>query len=134
MAHAMLIDANLRNFFWPFAMLTAAHIKQRVPHSSLPNGVTPFTLWFKHHPDLSHLRPFGARCTARIISNHLHKFDPRGETGRFLGYAKDAKGYLIWVPNTDNNSGSVKVQRDVIFHNFAQPSPSPDIPRHYLPL
>ena len=28
MVCVMLIDANLRDWFWPFAVLTAAHIKQ----------------------------------------------------------------------------------------------------------
>ena len=131
MARAMLIDANLHDFFWPFAVLTAVHIKQRVPHSSLPPNLTPFELWFKRRPNLSHLRPFGTRCTSRIIVNHLTKFQPRGETGRFLGYAKDAKGYLIWVENPNNNSGTVKVRRDVIFHELPTPPISPAVPRHY---
>ena len=109
MARAMLIDGNLRDFFWPFAVLTAVHIKQRVPHASLPPNVTPFELWFKRRADLSHLCPFGAHCTAHVITNHLTEFQPRGEPRRFLGYAKDVKGYLIWVPNSHNNSGTVKV-------------------------
>ena len=134
MARAMLIDANLRDFFWPFAVLTAAHIKQRVPHKSLPPGVTPFSLWFNRRPHLSYLRPFGSRCTTRIIANHLSKFDARGETGRFLGYANDAKGYLIWVPNPHGTGGTVKVRRDVIFHDFPKPPSSPDPPAEYLRL
>jgi hypothetical protein len=134
MARAMLIDANLRDFFWPFAVLAAVHIKQRVPHASLPPNITPFQLWFKRRPDLSHLRPFGTNCTARIIANQLTKFEPRGEAGRFLGYAKDAKGYLIWVANANGNGGTVKVRRDVTFHNFPTPIPSPNIPLHYSPL
>jgi hypothetical protein len=134
MARAMLIDANLRDYFWPFAVLTAAHIKQRVPHSSLPTNVTPFQLWFQHRPNLSHLRPFGAKCTTRIITNHQSKFEPRGEPGRFLGYAKDSKGYLIWVTNQDNNGGTLKVRRDVVFHDPPTQTTSPNILPDYLPL
>jgi len=44
MAHAMLINANLCDFFWPFAVLTATYIKQHVPYSSLPPNTTPFQL------------------------------------------------------------------------------------------
>jgi hypothetical protein len=131
MARAMLIDANLRDFFWPFAVLAAVHIKQRVPHASLPSNTTPFELWFQRRANLSHLRPFGAHCTARVITNHLTKFQPRGESGRFLGYAKEAKGYLIWVTNNHNNNGTVKVRRDVIFHDLPSPPPSPSVPPHY---
>ena len=134
MARAMLIDANLHDFFWPFAVLTASHIKQRIPHSSLPPGITPFSLWFNRRPNLSYLRPFGTTCTARILANHPSKFQPRGETGRFLGYASDAKGYLIWVPNPNGTGGTVKVRRDVTFHDFPMPPPSPDPPVEHLRL
>ena len=34
MARAMLIDANLSNYFWLFATQAAVHIKNRVPHSA----------------------------------------------------------------------------------------------------
>ncbi len=68
MAHAMLINANLQDFFWPFAVLAATHIKQQLPHSSIPPNVTPFELWFKQHVDLSHLHPYGAKCTAHIVT------------------------------------------------------------------
>jgi hypothetical protein len=125
MSRAMLVDSNLRNWFWPFAVQTAVHIKQRVPHSSLPANTTPFQLWFSRRPNLSHLRPFGTKCTSRIIANHHpSKFEPRGEAGRFLGYAAEAKGYLIWVPNATGTGGTVKVRRDVIFHDFL-PTPPP---------
>ena len=134
MARAMLIDANLRDYFWPFAVLTASHIKQRVPHAALPPTVTPFELWFNHRANLSHLRPFGANCTSRILAEPHSKFQPRGESGRFLGYAKDAKGYLIWVPNQNNNGGTVKVRRDVTFHGIPLPPKSPAVPDEYLPL
>lgn len=134
MARAMLIDANLRDFFWPFAVLAAVHIKQRIPHSSLPSDITPFHLWFHRKPNLSHLRPFGTNCTARVITTHLSKFQPRGESGRFLGYAKDAKGYLIWVSSPNSTTGTLKVRRDVVFHDFPLASSSPAPSPSYLPL
>ena len=130
----MLIDANLRDFFWPFAVLTAVHIKQCILHSAPPTNVTPFELWFGHWPNLSHLRPFGTACTFHIITNHLTKFEPCSELGQFLGYVKDAKGYLIWVPNPNNNGRTLKVCRDVVFHDFPTHPHSPPVPPHYLPL
>ena len=119
---ALLIDANLSDWYWPFAIQTAVHIKNRAPHSSLPPNKTPFELWHGYKPSLSHLRPFGAHCTSRILSNPLSKFAPRGESGRFLGYAKDAKGYLVWIPGPLGRGGVVKVRRDVTFHGFPPPS------------
>jgi transposase InsO family protein len=134
MARAMLIDADFRDFFWPFAVLAATHIKQRAPHASLPPNTTPFELWFHRRPSISHLRPFGSHCTARIVNDSLSKFDARGESGRFLGYATGAKGYLIWVPHQNNNGGTVKVRRDVIFHDADTQTASPPVPPHYVPL
>ncbi|KAJ7770852.1 hypothetical protein DFH07DRAFT_680884, partial [Mycena maculata] len=54
----------------------------------------PFECWFQRKPDLSHLRLFGALVTSRKTnSDVLNKVVPRGEEGRFVGYAKDSKGY-----------------------------------------
>ena len=36
MTCAMLLDADLSSWFWPFAIQTAIHIKNCVPHSNLP--------------------------------------------------------------------------------------------------
>ena len=118
MARALLIDANLSDWFWPFAIQTAVHIKNRIPHSILLPNKTPFKFWHGYKLDLSHLWPFGTQCTARIISNNPSKFDPCGESGRFLGYAKDAKGYIIWIPGPSNHGGTFKTRRDVVFHDF----------------
>ena len=117
MSRSMLIDADLSDYFWPFATQAAVHIKNRVPHSNLPPDKTPFEFWHRYKPNLSHLQLFGTACTARVLSNNLTKFTPRGESGRFLGYAKDTKGYLVWIPSPNNRGGTVKSRRDVIFHD-----------------
>jgi transposase InsO family protein len=117
MARAMIIDAKLPEWFWTFAIQAAVHIKNRVPHSALPAHKTPFELWFHYKPNLSHLRLFGAYCTSRITPASGTKLSPRGEHGRHLGYAKDARGYIVWVPNATGPGGSVKVRRDVKFHD-----------------
>jgi hypothetical protein len=95
MARAMLLDANLTHWFWPFAIQTAAHIKNRVPHSNLPPNTTPFQLWHYYKPNLSYMRPFGSHCTSRIVPTPDSKFDSCDESARFLGYASNAKGYII---------------------------------------
>ena len=121
MARAMLLDADLSNWFWPFAIQTAVHIKNRVPHSILPPHTTPFQLWYNRKPDLSYLRLFGSHCTSRILPTPPSKFQARGEPARFLGYARDAKGYSIWVPGPNGRGGSLKIRRDVLFHGFPSP-------------
>jgi hypothetical protein len=124
MTHAMLIDASLTFWFWPLAAQAAVHIKNRIPHASNPPNVTPFEGWFKCKPDLSHLRPFGALVTSRKTSSmELMKLEPRGEEGRFVGYAHNSKGYLIWFPD----SRSIRPRRDVEFHGFPDFLPSPPL-------
>jgi hypothetical protein len=120
MARAMLLDAGLSSWFWPFAIETAVHLKNCVPHSLLPPHKTPFELWYNYKPNLSHLRLFGSHCTARVLSTSLTKFESRSESARFLGYAKNAKGYIIWTPGPNGRGRTVKVRRDVTFHG--QPS------------
>lgn len=116
MTRAMLIDGNLPDFFWPLAAQAAMHIKNRLPHAALHDPTTtPFELWFKRKANLSHLRPFGATVTSRKTnSDDLPKLEPRGETGRFVGYARDAKGYLVWFPD----SRAIRVRRDLVFHDI----------------
>ncbi len=57
---------------------------------------------------------------AQIITNHYSKFKPHSKAGQFLRYVKDAKGYLVWVPNPNNNGGTLKTWQDVIFYNAFQ--------------
>ena len=66
MARAMLIDADLSDYFWPFAILCAAHIKCRVPHSALAEHETPFFHPFNRLPNLSYLHIFGHLDRTRI--------------------------------------------------------------------
>jgi hypothetical protein len=118
----MLVDSGLSSWFWPLAAQAGVHIKNRVPHASLDPDKTPFECWFRRKADLSHLRPFGALVTARKTnSDNLNKVVPRGEEGRFVGYARDSKGYLVWFPH----SKSIRSRRDVEFHGFPDFLPSP---------
>jgi hypothetical protein len=116
MSHAILIDTDLTSWFWPFAIQTAIHIKNRVPHSNLLAHSTPYQLWYGEKPNLAYFCLFGTHCTSRVLSNSLTKFEPRRESGCFLGYAKDSKGYIIWVAGPNGQSGSIKIRRDVQFH------------------
>ena len=42
MAHAMLLDANLSSWYWPFAIEAAAYLKNCIPHRLLLPHKTPF--------------------------------------------------------------------------------------------
>src|ERR1700761_3098626 len=124
MTRAMLVDCGLTVWFCSLATRVSGHIKNRGPHASLDAGRTPFQGWFKRKPDLAHLRPFGSLVTARKTDSTAQmKFASRGEEGRFVGYARDSKGYLIWFPH----SRTVRPRRDVEFHGFPSFLPSPPL-------
>ncbi|TDL16327.1 hypothetical protein BD410DRAFT_707142, partial [Rickenella mellea] len=57
---AMLVDADLKDWFWPFAIQASVHIKNHVPSTALPPNSTPFEMWFGYKPNLSHLQIFGS--------------------------------------------------------------------------
>ena len=69
-----------------------------------------------------------------ILSNNLSEFEPCGIPGHFLGYAKDAKGYLIWVPGAKGCRGLLKMCWDVIFHDFPSPKPISSMHDNLSPL
>jgi hypothetical protein len=119
---AMLLDAGLPLYFWPLAVQAAVHINNRMPHASLPGRVTPYFRWFGVKPNISHFRPFGALVTARKSnSTDQNKAYMRGEEGRFVGYARDSTGYLIYFPD----SKCIRPRRDVDFHGMPVPTPAP---------
>jgi hypothetical protein len=120
MSRAMLLDADLSEWFWPLAVQSAVFIKNRIPHKALPQNTSPYELWFGTRPSLSRLRPFGAHCVSRIVGQDTSrsKFQPRGETGRFVGYPRNSKGYLFWHPE----SHTLKTRRDLDFLPPSGPS------------
>ena len=76
----MLVDSNLKDFFWPLAIQAATHIINRLPTSVLPPDKTSFHLWMSKALDLSHLHIFGSRVVARkTYADKLNKITPRGE-------------------------------------------------------
>jgi hypothetical protein len=122
--HAMLLDAGLPLYFWPLAAQAAVHINNRLPHSALPNNVTPFFRWFGVKPDISHFRPFGSLVTAcKSESTDQNKVYMHGEEGQFLEYARDSAGYLIYFPE----SRTIHSRCDVDFHGLPIPSPAPPL-------
>lgn len=55
----MLFQANMPMKFWAEAIKDAAYICNLLPHSSLPNNITPYELWINRESIYEHLRPFG---------------------------------------------------------------------------
>ena len=67
-ARAMLIQANMPQQFWAEAILTAAEIKNMLPHSAFGDDdlTSPYERWHNKSPPLQHQRPFGCIVYALI--------------------------------------------------------------------
>ena len=114
MMRSMMINMQSK-FLWAEAAATAVYIKNRLPHSTLPNNQTPYEALKGEKPSIKHLQPFGRKCYVHIPKEARpsgSKLQPRAIEGKFLGYEKSDKIYRIWNPAKPNQ---VLVSRDVRF-------------------
>ena len=63
----LLADSKLPPSFWGWAVSTIQYLRNRLPTSVLPVGVTPFEALKKRKPDLSHLRVWGCQCFVYVL-------------------------------------------------------------------
>ena len=109
-ARAMLLGADLPDFMWAEAMMTAAYISNRIPFSR-QKGTTPYELWYGVKPDVSHLRVFG--CHTNYKDGYpVQKMDPRAKKCFLVGYTKSAGIYRVYDPS----SRRVIDTREVVFN------------------
>ena len=112
MMRTMLSGANLSSDYWSHAIRHAVYIKNRLPHSALQGGITPFQAYTNRRPDLSHLRVFGSHVTVKQPRVRRTKLDEdHTTTGIFLGFT--ATNRNIWFE--DSTTGELKNARHVIF-------------------
>jgi deoxyuridine 5'-triphosphate nucleotidohydrolase len=109
MMRCLLHSANLGPEYWTYALTMAVYVKNRIPHKSLK--MTPYEAFTGRKPDLSRLRIFGSRVTARKTGIRPAKLDMHCDTGIFLCFsATDANAYFI-----DDATGLVKLGTHLIF-------------------
>ena len=91
----LLIEKQLPKSMWPYAIQTAAHIRNRCYNTRIKN--TPYFMLTGRKPDLSRMGVFGSECYAY---NHDHKkLDSRCTKGVFVGYDKNSPAYLVYYPD-----------------------------------
>lgn len=109
-ARALMFHSGLPLKFWPYSLLTATWILNRIP-SEVLDWLSPCEVLFKKEPDFSMLRPFGCLAYAMNLSPYRGKFDTRSIKCIFLGYNHSHKGYQL----NDLDNHNVFVSRDVKF-------------------
>ena len=95
-ARCMLIESNLPKYLWTYAVMTAAHIRNRMYSQRIQD--TPYHLLTGKQPSLNKLHVFGSVCFANV--HQKQKLDPRCKKGIFVGYDKYSPAYLIYFPES----------------------------------
>ena len=98
MARGMLIESNLPKRMWGYAVLAAAHIRNRM--YSQRTQTTAIHLLTGSQPSISKLHVFGSVCYPYVQIKK--KLDPRCKKGIFVGYDKNSPAYLVYFPETNS--------------------------------
>ena len=113
----MLLESKSPKSLWVAALDTACHVTNCIVPKSSTNGKSPFEMFYGKAPDLNSIRVFG--CPAYVHDEtHQGKLGPRSEKGRFIGYEKNSRSYVILLPN-----GKVRVSHNVIFDEKFENAP-----------
>ena len=107
----LLADSGLPFSFWGWAIRTAQYLRNWLPTSVLPAGITPYECYRGMKPDLSHLRVWGCRYYVFIPPELRSKGGPRRFEVIFVGCDKDGIGWYV----CDKKNG-VHFSRDIIFN------------------
>lgn len=79
--------------------------------SSNSSTKTPYELFFKQKPDISHLRVIGCRAYVHIPDAKHMKLESKGIPCWLVGYGEETKGWRMWDPVTRK----FIISRDVTF-------------------
>ena len=109
----LLIHSGLSLDWWAEAMRQMIWVKNRITHSALPKGTTPYELWWGRKPDLSMARVWGSMgCVwVPVTGRKGGKLSPRGVWCVALGQDAHTKAWRMFDPNEKR----VRITRDVEF-------------------
>jgi hypothetical protein len=95
MVRCLLHASYLGPEFWSYAILHAAYLKYRLPHSAI--NVTPYEAYTAKRPSARHLRIFGCPVIVKNPGKRPAKLDTHTSAGIFLGYTATEKTYTLWT-------------------------------------
>ena len=86
----MLQVAGLPLQFWQEVVATVGYLQNPSPHKIL--GLeTPYSLWFKHKPNLSHLCVFGSISYSHVPTNKRKKLDHHTRKCIFIEHSESSR-------------------------------------------
>lgn len=96
-SRAMLFFSGLPASFWSVAFEHACYLRNRLPTQALASK-TPYEVWYRRKPDLSHVRVFGCTSYAHIPDATRKKLDPKSRKCIYLGVPSGVKGFRLYDP------------------------------------
>ncbi len=109
MMRSLLHAAGLGPEYWSWALIHAAYLKNRLPHSAIP--ITPYEAYTGVRPNLKHVQVFGSPIIARQPGKRPAKLDSNSSVGIFLGYTATANNIYYM----DHNPKKIKIGTHVVF-------------------
>ncbi|KAK8933736.1 hypothetical protein KSP39_PZI015982 [Platanthera zijinensis] len=132
-ARALLISASAPHSFWAEAVLTATHLINITPSTSI-SGATPYERLYSRQPTYASLRTFGCTCFVLLPGPERTKLSARSSRCVHLGLSPHHKGYRCYDPVTRR----IRISRHVSFveHEmfFSTPPPRTSHPSIAPPL
>ena len=97
--------------FWGEYIMSINYVRNHLPHSSLPDDMSPMEAAFGTVPDVSRFRTLGCDCYTMLDIEGQDKLLIKANPSTLLGYSMESLSYrvLIW------STGRVAHSRSVIF-------------------
>ncbi|KAJ9561558.1 hypothetical protein OSB04_006718 [Centaurea solstitialis] len=113
-ARTMLNASGLPLTFWVEAVSTACYTQNR---SLVVKRFekTPYHLLYNKRPNIKFFHVFGCKCFVLNDRESVGKFDPKGDSAIFIGYAWDSVAYRVYIPRTKLVVVSTNVRFDDSF-------------------
>jgi hypothetical protein len=96
---AMMNESGLAMVFWGEALAALVHVWNRCPTAALDNA-TPYELWNRRKPDVSHLRVWGCTAYVHVQKDKRPALHPHYGKYVFIGYPDGYKGWKFYNPTT----------------------------------
>jgi len=106
MLHASNIHVHFQAKAMHIVIYTLNHIATRTIA-----GRTPFELWYKEKPSVSHKRIFGSIAYVYVPKELQRKLIAKSRKGVFMGSLATSKAYCIW----NNELQRIDRSKDVLF-------------------
>lgn len=110
MTRSLMKHMKVPNYLWGESVRHTTYLINRVATRVLVDR-TPYEVYKKRKPSVTHLKVFGCVCFAKVDTPHLKKLDDRSKELVHLGTEPGSKAYRLYDPN----HRKIIVSRDVKF-------------------